>query len=270
VYDSRLQTAGPLGIPRILLENRRLLGVLVRRDIVSRYKRSLLGLSWTLLNPLLEMSVLYVVFSHVFRYSTGSAPYVVYLLSGLMLLNLFRQTVIGVAGTMVNNTAMLSRIYVPLEVLSASSASVNVVNFGFGLIPLVAIMLLSGTAVSATVALILIPGCLLVAFASGVGFALVPLAVRFPDVLDLSQIALTMIGYLAAVFYPLSIVPHRFRWVIEANPLYHFISTFRSLLYGDSLGSMGSYAVMVGASAGALCIGGFVLTRYGRRSIAAL
>jgi ABC-2 type transport system permease protein len=270
VFDSQRGSARVLQIPRELVANRSLLALLVRREIVSRYKRSSLGLTWTVLNPLLEMSVLWLVFSHVFRFSTTAAPYVVYLLSGLVLLTLFRETVVGVASSMVNNAATLSRIYVPVELFCASAATVVLVNFAFGMVPLVAIMLLTGTTLVATLPLVVIPAVLLVCFGAGLGLTIAPAAVRYPDLLHLVEVALTLVGYLAPMFYPFSIVPAKYRIFEQLNPLYHFVGTFRNLLYTDSLGSPTSGAVMVGSAVVALSVGAWVLTRFGRRAIVAL
>ena len=270
VYDSARKGRRALAIGPNVWQQRRLVGLLLRRDLVSRYKRSLLGMWWTLLNPLLEMAVFFIVFSHIFRRASPGVPYVVYLLSGLVLINLFRQTVLGVATSMINNGPILSRMYVPIEVFAVSAAGVLLVNFLASLIPLLAFMLITGTALPATLPLVIIPGVLIAFLGVGIGLALAPAAVLYPDVTDLLSVALLLSGYLVPVFYPFSIVPAKYRLFEKLNPLYHFLESFRGLLYGGSFHPASAYAVMVGTAAAALIGGSFVFSRFGRRMVVLL
>jgi ABC-type polysaccharide/polyol phosphate export permease len=248
---------------------RGLLRLLVSRDLVLRYKRSLLGVWWTLLNPLLTMTVLWVVFSQLFRFQTA-VPYAAYLLSGLVLFTFFDQVVNGAGGAMLASSGVLSKMYVPPAVLCLSAALAATVNLGVTLLPLFAIMLISGVAVAPTVPLIVVPVVLLLCFGTGLGLLIAPMAVRFQDTMQLVQLALLLALYASPVMWPVSIVPDRFAGLVQFNPLYHFLLTFRHLLYEGTVGPWTAYAVMAGSAAVALMAGVFVFDRTWRDAVVML
>jgi ABC-type polysaccharide/polyol phosphate export permease len=261
IYDSAASSPGGLGLAKEVWLQRRLVRLLVLRDLTLRYKRSILGAGWTLLNPLLEMIVLALVFSRVFRFSAPGVAYVVYLLSGIVIANMFRNAVIATAESLGANAGVLSRLRVPAAAFSTAAALQVFVTFLISLLPLIAIMIAVGQEIATTLPLAVVPAVLLVAFAFGIGLALAPLAVKFPDSVVLTGISLTLVTYLAPVFYPLSIVPHEYRFVVEANPLYHFLNAFRAAVYGDGLASVADYASMFGFTAVALVGGWLVFAR---------
>jgi ABC-type polysaccharide/polyol phosphate export permease len=270
VHDSARRPDTVIASLRALLGRRGLVSVLVRRDLAVRYKRSLLGVWWTLLNPLLEMAVLWLVFSQVFRFATPEAPYVVYLLSGVVLATLLRQAVVGVATSLSNNATILARLYVPPEAFALSAAIVLAINFALSLGPLVVVMAITGTSIPLTLPLVVVPATLLLAGATGIGLLLAPASVVYPDVQELLRIVLTLLTYLAPVFYPIAIVPDRYQWVVEANPLTHFLEAFRALLYGASFDSWQTWAVMAGTAALSLVLGMRVFARSARAVVGSL
>jgi ABC-2 type transport system permease protein len=247
-----------------------LVRLLVTRDLRIRYKRSALGIWWTLLSPLLEMGALAVVFSQVFRFSSTEVPYVVYLLSGIVVAGLFRNVILRTASSLFENAPTLSRMRLPAEVFSVSAALEVAANFLVSLLPLLAIMLVAGASISPTAPLVLIPTALLVAFATGVGVAIAPTVARFNDTLSLMAIVLGFLTYLAPVFYPFSIVPGRFRFIVELNPLYHFLNIFRDMLYSDGVGGLDDYLIVAGYTAAALVLGFWIFDRGHARAIALL
>lgn len=269
VYDSAAKGAVADELRRIW-QHRGLIVVLVRRDLDLRYRRSLLGVWWSLLNPLLEMLVLWAVFSHLFRYSSPDAPYVVYVLSGIVIVGLMRNAIVSAGSSLGVNSVFLTRIRVPGEVFAIAAVGELFVSFFFSLLPLVAIMVIVGPGLEPTLPLVLLPCVLLALFGLGVGLALAPLAARFPDVIVLTSVLLTLVMYLAPVFYPASIVPKRYLLVEHANPLFYFLDSFRSLLYGDSFGPVRDYLAMGASSVIALSLGATILMRTRRGVVASL
>jgi ABC-type polysaccharide/polyol phosphate export permease len=268
IYDSATRPTPVLGELNELWTRRGLLRLLVARDLAARYKGSLLGVWWTLLNPVLEMAVLWLVFSNLFRFSTPATPYAVYLLAGIVLVTLFRETVLGVTTSMINNAPVLSKIYVPPEVFAVSTALALLVSFCTSFVLLIVVMVVESVSIPATLPLVIVPVLLLLALGTGVGLALAPLAVRFPDILELLRVLLTLVTYLAPVFYPFSIVPKSYRLIERLNPLYHFVTTFRDCLYGDSLGPWTHYAAMLVSAAVILGVGSVAFARAGRKTLA--
>jgi ABC-2 type transport system permease protein len=270
LYDS---AAGGLSLRAWLgrlWRHRALVALLVSRELRVRYKRSLLGVWWTLLSPLLEMGALAVVFSHVFRFSSTAVPYVVYLLSGIVIAGLMRNVIVRTASSLAQNAQTLARIRVPAEVFSVAAALDVGVNFLVSLVPLLAIMILSGATISATVFLIVVPIALLLLLAWGVGLALAPAVARFNDVLPLTTILLGLITYLAPVFYPFSIVPERFRFIVELNPLFRALNIFRTMLYGNGVGASVDYLILGAYAIVAVAGGTWLFSRGRARAIALL
>ena len=122
-YDSDLARRPLVSEFQNLWENRGLIRLIVGRDLTLRYKRSTLGIWWTLLNPLLTTGVMWIVFGKIFRFDVGEGiPYIVYLLSGILLVTFFSQATIASGSAIVGNAGVLSKVYVPPEVFSVSAA----------------------------------------------------------------------------------------------------------------------------------------------------
>ena len=241
---------------------RGLLKLLVTRDLTVRYKRSTLGVWWTLLNPLLTMTVLWIVFSQFFRFEMpGDVPYVAYLLSGILLITFFAQGVIATGSSIVNSASVLSKVYVPAEVFAVAASVAALVNFVISLIPLLAIQLITGVGIPWTVFLVPIPAFFLLLLVAGLGLLVASAAVYFYDVLDLTAVLTQLLGYLTPTFYPISIVPERFLPLIYANPLYSYLTVFRGFIYEGAFAPTWMFGVMIGTSIVVLLTGVWVFTR---------
>jgi ABC-type polysaccharide/polyol phosphate export permease len=261
IYDSDQVRTPLLTEFRNLWEFRGLLRLLVTRDLTVRYKRSALGVWWTLLNPLLTMSILWIIFSQFFRFQIPDVPFAVYLLSGVLLVTFFGQGVNATGAAMVNNAAVLSKVYVPAEVFAFSSAIAAASNFMISLIPLFAIQVVTGVGVPWTALLIPLPVLCLLAFTVGVGLLVAAAAVYFYDVLDLTGVFIQLASYLVPTFYPITIVPEGFRWVIQINPLYSYLKVFRGFAYEASFAPGWNFAVMVVSAVVVLLVGVWVFSR---------
>lgn len=245
---------------------RGLLRLLVRRDLTVRYKRSMLGVWWTLLNPLLTVAVMWAVFSTIFRFEIpGNVPYVVYVLSGVMLITFFSQGVVASGSSIVGSAGILSKVYVPAEVFAVAPALAALVNFGINIALLLAVQLIAGVGIPFTALLAPIPLVFLVMFVAGLGMMVASLAVAYRDVLDIVGVLLTLTMYATPGFYPVTIVPDRFLPLIYVNPLYSYLEVFRGLVYGGSFAPGWMWAVMVFTSCAALLGGAYTFSRSWRR-----
>jgi ABC-2 type transport system permease protein len=260
-YDSARRRPPLIQEAENLLAYRGLLRLLVVRDITLRYKRSVLGVWWTLLNPLLTTAVLWLVFSQVFRFETPGVPFIVYLLSGVIVVTYFSQGLTSVSASLVSSAGVLTKVYVPPEVFAMSAAVAAGVNFLLSLLPLLVIQVITGTGVAWTAILVPLPALAMLALITGLGLLVATAAIRFADALDLVGIFVILLGYLTPTFYPLSIVPDSFRIVIYCNPLYSYVTVFRDLVYGDEFAPLWNWAVMFGTAGGALALGTYVFSR---------
>lgn len=260
---------------RNLWKNRDLIRLLVGRDLTVRYKRSFLGLAWTLLNPLLTMGVMWIVFSRVFRFEVPGVPFSIYLLSGILVVTFFSQGVISAGNAMINNRHILSKIYVPGEVFSFSAVMAAATNFLISLVPLLLIQLIVGLFGSPsnlfqflpwTIVLVPIPALALLAFATGIGLLVAAAAVYFYDVLDLVAVVLQLVGYLTPTFYPISIFAGTFLLrVVQANPLYSYLVIFRGFVYEGVFAPGWTFAMMFISAIGTLGLGVWVFARSWKR-----
>lgn len=208
-----------------------LLSELVKRGIVLKYRRSYLGLVWTLLEPLLNMIVLTFVFGTLFGRSDKTYP--VYILSGRLLYSCFSQATTAALRSIRVNSAMINKVYVPKFLYPLSSILYSNVIFGFSLIVLAVVSVVLGVYPTVHILLIWVPLLLLFLLSLGVGMILATLGVYFRDMEYLWGIGLTLLMYLCAIFYyPDSFMNTGKGWVLETNPLFCIISLFRSCLYG--------------------------------------
>jgi ABC-2 type transport system permease protein len=260
-YDSSRRRPPLIQEAENLLAYRGLLRLLIVRDITLRYKRSVLGVWWTLLNPLLTTAVLWLVFSQVFRFETPGVPFIVYLLSGVLVVTFFSQGLTSVSASLVSSAGVLTKVYVPPEVFAMAAAAAAAVNFLLSLLPLLVIQIATGTGVAWTAVFILLPALAMLALITGLGLLVATAAIRFADALDLVGIFVILLGYLTPTFYPLSIVPPDFRIVIYSNPLYSYVSVFRGLAYGGEFAPLWNWLVMFGTAGGALALGTYVFSR---------
>ena len=271
VYDSDHARRPIVSEISNLWNHRELIRALVSRDLTVRYKRSTLGMWWTLLNPLLTTLVLWIIFGQFFRFEIpGDVPYIVYLLSGILFITFFSQATLASASAIVNNSGILTKVYVPPEVFSFSSAFAAGVNFVISLIALLLVQVITGTGIPWTVFLSVVPIIATLALTAGLGLLVASAAVAFYDVIDLTAVLLQVVGYLTPTFYPISIVPDRFLWLMYANPLYSYLLVFRGFAYEGVFAPWWAFAYMLLTGAGVLLLGAWTFSRSWRRLVVLL
>lgn len=201
---------------------------LVQRDFKVRYKRSVLGVFWSFLNPLLMMIVQYIVFSQLFK--TDISNYPVYLLSGTVIFNFFNEGVGLALGSIVGNAPLITKVHIPKYIYPVTRVLSSGINLVMSLIPLVIAALITGEQI--TKAYFMLPYILLcvIIFTIGLGMVLAAAMTFFRDVQFLWGIASMLWMYLTPLFYPISIVPMGFRQVIMSNPMYFFVSAVRTII----------------------------------------
>ncbi len=256
VYDSTEARSIFLDTFKAFWQYRQLIALLVKRDISVRYKRSLLGLLWTLLNPLLTSLVLWFVFINIFSNKlpdgTQFAPY---LLAGVLLITFFNQGFNQAADSIALGSGILMKIYVPPQVFAFAGAVSNAANFCFGLFALALISLLTGDGIS-----LLFPATFLVILAmlmyvTGLGLLASIAYVRYDDTRSIFAILISFMMYLSPIFYPKEILGETMLAVVNANPLTSFLDVFRYVFSNTGSASWADWAYMGGFSAFILIMG---------------
>lgn len=214
------------------MKYKNLLNELIVRDIKVKYKRSILGILWTLLNPLLSMFVLTIVFSNLFRYDIENFP--VYLITGQIMFNFFAESTSMAMGSILGNASLIKKVYIPKYIFPLSRVLSSFVNLLFALISVIIIMIFMKVKITVSILFVPIAFMYILIFSIGMGLLLSSLNVFFRDIQHLYGVVLTAWTYLTPIFYPVEIIPEQFKWLIEINPIYYMISYFREcVLYGN-------------------------------------
>ena len=260
VYDSALRRSSALEELREAVRYRHLVVQMVRRDILTRYKRSVLGVAWTMLTPLGTMVILTIVFQQAFGIHEKSFP--AYALSGLMAWTFFAQTTNAATVNLVWGGSLLRRIYVPRTVFALSSTGTGLVNLLLSLVPLVLVMLVTGVPIRPSVILLPIPILFLAMFALGLGLLVSTIAIYFADVSEMYTVALTAWMYLSPVIYPEEILPEAIRvWIVRFNPMYHLIRLFRAPIYDGRVPALSEFLITGGLAFLTLLVGWWIFSK---------
>lgn len=238
---------------RAVYQYRELVMTLVVRDLRVRYRRSILGFFWTMLQPLMTLAVLTVVFSQLFRFDIKNYP--VYAVAGIMFWNFFSQSIIASMNSLKSSAPLLQKLPLPMEVFPLATVISGVVNFIFAWIPMLAIMVATGHPIKPTLLFVPVAALIAAIFTYGIGLILSPLAVFFSDVVELVGVILTMMMYMTPIFYPLKIVPERFLWIVRYNPVRSILEVFRDPIYLGKLPPMTHLGLALAISALALLVG---------------
>ena len=216
---------------------------LITRDFKRKYKRSVLGVVWSLLYPILMMSVMSIIFSQMFKFQQAGVNYLVYLMTGIIMFNYFSEASTTAMTSVVDNFSLISKVYIPKYIFPLSKCLFVGINFVLTLIPWFIIILLTkigfGT-YPATITLYYLElpyifACLFV-FTIGVGLVLSATSVLLRDIWYIYSIILTIWQYFTPIFYNISILPKQLQLLLKFNPLYQFLTTTRKIvLYGQGL-----------------------------------
>jgi ABC-type polysaccharide/polyol phosphate export permease len=141
------------------------------------------------------------------------------------------------------------------------------VNFIISLAILLAIQLITGVGIPWTVILVPIPALAILALSAGLGLFIAAAAVHFFDVLDLTAVVIQLVSYLTPTFYPITIVPDRFQWMVKVNPLYSYLTVFREVVYGGAGAELWMWVYMIGTSILVLVGGVYFFSRSWRRLV---
>lgn len=202
-----------------------LLHQLVSRDFKTKYKRSVLGMAWSFLNPLLTMAVQYIVFSTLFKSDIPNYP--VYLLSGIVLFNFFNEAVSMGMTSITSNASLIKKVYMPKYIYPVSRVCSSLINFVLAIIPLFLVMLVTGTPFRPSLLLLFFDILCLLGFVTGMGLLLSTAMTFFQDTQFLWTVLSMIWMYLTPLFYPENIIPAQFLTLYHINPMYQYITFAR-------------------------------------------
>ncbi len=237
---------------------------LISRDFKRKYKRSVLGVVWSLLYPILMMTVMAIVFSHMFKFKVDGTNYLVYLMTGIIMWSYFSEASNSAMASIVENFALITKVYIPKYIFPLAKCLFVGINFVLTLIPWFGLILLTQFGLgefpaSINIYYLLLPYifiCFLL-FTIGVSLFLSCVSVFLRDVFYIYGIVLTIWNYFTPVFYSLDILPEGLKTIFKLNPLYQMINPVRSIvLYGQApsvinlivIGLIGVITLLIGST----------------------
>lgn len=233
-----------------------LLNELISRDIKIKYRKSVLGVLWTLLNPLLMMIVLSVVFSNLFKFDIENFP--LYLLSGQIIFNFYNDATSTAMSAIIGNAALIKKVYVPKYLFVLSRVFSSFINLMASFTALILVMLATRAELHWTVLLSVIPLFLLMVLSLGIGLILSALTVKFRDIMHLYSVFTTVLLYLTPVIYPMSILPDWLSKIVLLNPLTTILMMFRDVMINNNIFDLGSLVISVVETVGFLILGLYI------------
>ncbi len=214
----------------LFLKYKDLLRELVIRDIKLKYRRSVLGYLWSILNPLFIMIIMTIVFSMMFRRNIENYP--VYLFTGRMLFEFTTGSTRQAMNSVTGNAALIKKTYVPKYIFTLAKVTSAMVDMIFNLGALLIVIIATRARISWTFLLFPLVIIQIYIFCCGLGFFLATYNVFFHDVLYIYNAVTTAWMYLTPIFYPIESLPENVAIVVKTvNPLYYYIAQFRDMIY---------------------------------------
>ena len=239
---------------------------LVSKDFKLKYRRSVLGVLWSVLNPLLMMIVLSAVFSVVFRGSVDG-PFPVYLILGMTLFTFMSDATSGAMGSIIDSAPLIKKIRINKMLFPLEKVLFALLNYAISLIAVALVMLFFQ--VAPTINLLLVPVLLayLFMFSLGLGLLLSSLSVFFRDIMHLWGVILTAWTYATPLFYSVDILPDWMVSVMQFNPMYYYVTYFRDVAMYGITPSLMQNIICFGCGAIALVIGALVFRKQQKKFI---
>lgn len=239
-----------------------LLKQLVSRDFKVKYKRSVLGVLWSLLYPVLTMAVMALVFTNVFKFSTPGVSYLAYLMSGLVIFNYFNEASNLSMSSVVANFSLINKVYIPKYIFPVSKCVFVGINFLLSQIPLYVILLATGTGIN--VYHLLLPYAYVCLFLFTLGFSLIlsTVAVFLRDMFYIYGVVISLWTYLTPIMYDIAIIDDpALLLVFKFNPLYWIIYFVRWIMLYNQVPGINVWIYCAVFAVGTLIVGILVFRR---------
>lgn len=213
---------------------RELLYFLTLRDIKVRYKQTLMGAVWVVIQPLMTMLIFTLIFNKFARLDTKDIPYPLFAYSGLLLWNFFSNAVTSGTYSLVNNSHLVTKVYFPRVFIPAAAVGAGLVDLGIASLLLIALALYYGVSPSWGALLLPLFVVLAAMLALGTGMLVSALTVKYRDLRHALPFVIQFWMFASPVIYPTNIVPEQWRWILLVNPMTGILEGFRAALTGQA------------------------------------
>lgn len=229
----RSEEAGvELNLPE-LWHYRELLYFLTLRDIKVRYKQTLMGLAWVIIQPLATMLIFTLVFNRFVRLDAGPLPYPLFALSGLLLWLFFSSSVSNSTNSLISNANLITKVYFPRMFITAAAVGAGLVDLAVAFLLLIALVFYYGVALTPSLLLLPLFIFLMTLLALGVSLFSAAVTVKYRDLRHALPFIIQLWMFASPVIYPAAVVPPKWRWLLTINPVAGIIEGFRAALTGQ-------------------------------------
>ena len=233
---------------------------LVKRDFTKKYKRTMLGMAWSILSPLMTLLIMWIVFSNFF--GGNMKHYAVYLFAGQLVFGYFTDSTNLSMNALVNNAGIFTKVNVPKYLFLLSQNVSSLINFGLTLLLFFGFAALDGVTFTWKFLCLLYPIACLVTFNIGMGMILSALYVFFRDMPYLWGVITQLLMWMSAIFYTIEGFSYKVQMMFLANPIYLYIRYFRKIVLDGVIPSPGFHLLAAAYALAALAIGTFVYRKY--------
>lgn len=243
-----------------LIKNQFLFEELVKRDFKKKYKRTILGMLWSILSPLLTLLVMKLVFTQFFGRTTPH--YTTYLFCGTLIYAFFSESTSQGMTSLIGNAAIFTKVNIPKYLFLLSKNVQTLINFGLTLCVFFVFCIIDGITFTWKFIFLLYPICMLIIFNIGIGLILSAMFVFFKDIQYLWSVATQLLMYLSAIFYTIDRFSEAGQKAFLLNPIYLFISYFRQIVTEGIIPTLGFHLLILAHVAVAFGIGCFMYKKY--------
>jgi ABC-type polysaccharide/polyol phosphate export permease len=232
---------------KLFFSYRELLFNLARREITQRYKQSVLGYAWVILNPLFQLLVLTFVFSTIFRVASFNVPYIIFLIVGLLPWNFFAQSMSSASNALVGNASLITKIYFPREILVYGTIMAKIVDFFYSCLVLVFFFIFYQIPLTPQTIWVLPIFSIQLIFTAALSLLTSSFNLFYRDIQYLLNLIISLWFYLTPILYPIEQFPEKYRWIFIFNPMSVIINAYRQTVLGGgepNLNSLGIAALM--------------------------
>ncbi len=233
---------------------------LVKRDFKKKYKRTVLGMLWSILSPLLNVLILMMIFTNIF--GRKEPHFIIYIFSGTLVMSFYTECTQGCMRALMANAAIFTKINVPKSLFLFSKSIQSFINFGLTLLLYFLFCLFDGLVIKSMAVILVYPIAMLLLYSVGIGMLLAALFVFFRDIEYLYGIFLLLLNYVSAIFYPVTIVPEQYSNLFYINPIYVFIRYFRVVMIDGAVPPLWLHGLIFIYTALALALGFGVFKKY--------
>jgi len=228
---------------KLTWEYRELLWNLAHREIAQRYKQSVLGYAWVILNPLFQLIVISFVFSIVLKIPSLGVPFIIFLSVALLPWNLFSSSLNSSTNVLVANSSLITKIYFPREILVYATIIAKIVDFLYSCLVLIVFLLIFHIQVTSSIIWVPVIFAIQLIFMTGLSLMLSAFNLFYRDIQYVLSLVLMLWMYVTPIMYPVEIIPEKYRFVFSLNPMSVIVNAYRQVLLSGGTPNLNSLGI---------------------------